>query len=78
MKAFEITETKYQDLTAKLAEANHAKKSVEFTLDVVKRQAQSQRLILHQTEDQLAISKEQIVALKAKLEETEKARDLAE
>ena len=35
-------------------------------------------MILRQTEDQLAIAKEQIAALKKKLEEAEKARDLAE
>ena len=75
MKAFEIAEKKSQDLTTKLAEVNHAKKSVEFVLNVVERQVESQRLILLQTEDQLAIAKEQIIALDKKLEEAKKAKE---
>ena len=51
MKAFEIAEKKSQDLTTKLAEVNHAKKSVKFALNVVERQVESQRLILLQIED---------------------------
>ena len=75
MKAFEIAEKKSQDLTTKLAEVNHAKKSVEFALNVVERQVESQRLILLQIEDQLAIAKEQIIALDKKLEEAKKAKE---
>ena len=41
-------------------------------------QAEGQRVLLHQAEDQLAASKEQIIVLKKKLEEAEKARDKAE
>ena len=37
MKAFEIAEKKSQDLTTKLAEADHAKKSAEAALNVVER-----------------------------------------
>ena len=40
MKAFEVVEKKSQDLIAKLAEADHAKKSAEFALNVVERQAE--------------------------------------
>jgi len=68
MKSFEVVEKKSQDLTAKLAEADHAKKSVEFALNVVERQAEGQRVLLRQAEEQLAASKEQIDALKKKLE----------
>ena len=75
MKAFEIAEKKSQDLTTKLAEVNHAKKSVKFALNVVERQVESQRLILLQIEDQLAIAKEQIIALDKKLEEAKKAKE---
>ena len=78
MKAFEIVNKKSQDLTAKLAKADHAKKSVKAALDVVERQAEGQRVLLRQAKEQLANSKEQIIALKKKLEETEKARDQAE
>ena len=75
MKAFEIAEKKSQDLTTKLAEVNHTKKSVKFALNVVERQVESQRLILLQIEDQLAIAKEQIIALDKKLEEAKKAKE---
>ena len=78
MKAFEIVNKKSQDLTAKLAKADHAKKSAKAALDVVERQAEGQRVLLRQAKEQLANSKEQIIALKKKLEETEKARDQAE
>ena len=78
MKAFEIVNKKSQDLTAKLAKADHAKKSAKAALDVVERQAEGQRVLLRQATEQLANSKEQIIALKKKLEETEKARDQAE
>ena len=78
MKAFKIAEMKSQDLTTKLAKADHAKKSIESVLNVVERQAESQRLILRQIENQLAIAKEQITALGKKLEEAEKAKEQAE
>ena len=78
VKSFEVVEKKSQDLIAKLAEADHAKKSAEFALNVVERQAEGQRVLLCQAEEQLAAYKEQIAALKKKLEETEKARDQAE
>ena len=77
MKAFEIAEKKSQDLTTKLAEADHDKKSAEATLDMVERQAEGQRVLLRQAKEQLAASKEQVIALKKKLEEAEKARDQA-
>ena len=77
MKAFEIAK-KSQDLKTKLAEADHAKKSAESALNVVERQADSQRLILRWTKNQLAIAKEQITALGKKLEEVKKAREQAE
>ena len=78
MKAFEVVEKKSQDLTAKLAEVDHAKKSAESALNVVERQAEGQRVLLCQAEEQLAASKEQIATLKKKLEETQKAQDQAE
>ena len=37
MKAFKKAEKKSQDLTTKLVKADHAKKSIEFALNVVER-----------------------------------------
>ena len=51
MKAFEIVNKKSQDLTAKLAKADHAKKSAKAALDVVERQAEGQRVLLCQAEE---------------------------
>lgn len=47
-------------------------------LESTEKQAESQRLLLRTTEDNLATSKTQIASLKKKLEEVEKARFLAE
>ena len=51
MKAFKLAEKKSQDIMAKLAEADHAKKSIESALDVVERQAEGQRVLLRQAEE---------------------------
>ena len=45
---------------------------------MAKRQAEGQRVLLHQAKDQLAASKQQIITLKKKLEVVEKARDQVE
>ena len=47
-------------------------------MDNVERQAEGQRVLLHNAEDQLAASKEQIVALKKRLKKVEKAKDQAD
>ena len=78
VEAFQVVEKSNQDLKAKLIEAERERKSAAATLDNVKRQAEGQRVLLHNAEDQLAASKEQIVALKKSLEEVEKAKDQAE
>nr|POE51053.1 hypothetical protein CFP56_65352 [Quercus suber] len=41
MKAFELVEKKSHNLTAKLAEADHNKKSAKVALDAVERQAKA-------------------------------------
>ena len=51
VKSFKIVEKESQDLTTKLAEANHAKKSVKAALDIVERQAKGQRVLLRQAEE---------------------------
>ena len=75
VEAFNVAEKKIQELTTKLNESDRDKKSVEATLQRVERQAESKRKQLCQTEDQLSATKEQIVGLKKKLEEAEKAKD---
>ena len=72
--AFNVVEKKIQELKNKLAKAERDKKSAKATLEGAKTQAESQQRKLHQIENQLAASKEQITTLKKKLEEAEKAK----
>ena len=76
--AFNVAGKRIQELTTKLNEANRAKKSVEATLQGVKRQAERQCKQLCQTEDQLSTTKKQIGVLKKKLKEAKKAKGQAE
>ena len=61
-----------------MTEANRDKKSVEAALEGAERQANSQFQQLRHTEDQLTLAKEQIGALKKKLEKAEEATAKAE
>lgn len=76
--AFQVAEKINKDLKAQLAESEKERKYAAIALDNVEKQAKSQRLLLHNAEDQLAASKEQIATLKKKLEEAEKAKTLVE
>ena len=49
-----------------------------MTLDSVERQAESQRKLARETNDQLATAKEQLATLRKQLEETQRLRDRAE
>ena len=75
MKAFNVVEKRINEMKNKMAEVKRDKKSVETALDNAGRQAEGQRVLLCQAEDQLATSKGQIITLKKKLEEAEKARE---
>ncbi|KAK9991462.1 hypothetical protein SO802_026447 [Lithocarpus litseifolius] len=75
VKAFEVAEKKSQNLTAKLAEVEHDKKSAEATLAVVERQTEAQRKQLRQAKDELTAIKGQIKTLVKKLEEAKKAKE---
>ena len=78
MDAFHVAEKSNKDLKAKMVEEEKERKYVAAALNNVKKQVESQRLLLRSAEDQLAASKEQITALKKKLEEVKKARDQTE
>ena len=72
--AFHMVEKSIQELKSKLIEEKRERKSVAAALDSIERQAEGQQVLLHNVEDQLATSKEQIIALKKKFEEVEKAK----
>ena len=76
--AFHVAEKSNKDLKAKLVEEEKERKFVVTALNNVKKQAESQRLLLCNAKDQLAIFKKQIVALKKKLKEVERAKNKVE
>ena len=78
VEAFSFAEKRIQELNTKLTKAGRDKKSAEAALQGAKRQVESQRKQLCQTEDQLTAVKEQIGALKKKQEEIEVVVEKAE
>ena len=78
MGAFHVAEKSIQELKKKLQEEEKERKYTVASLESAKTQAESQRLLLHTTEDNLGSSKTQIATLKKKLEEAEKARGITE
>ena len=65
--AFHVAEKSNQELKSKLLEKERERKSVAAALDNAERQAEGQQVLLRNSEDQLAISKEQIITLKKNL-----------
>ena len=56
--SFRVVERSAKELKEKLTRGEELRRSVESTLKGYERQAESQRLLLCDTEDQLAIAKE--------------------
>ena len=56
----------------------HAQKSVDSALKGAERQAENQRKLAREANDQLVTSKEQLATLRKQLEEAQKLRDQAE
>ena len=75
VEAFDAAEKSIQELKSRLFEEERERKSAAATLDSANRQVEGQRVLIRNAEDQLAASKAQIVTLKKKLEEAEKARE---
>ena len=78
VEAFSVAGKSNQELKKKLLEVEKERKYAVAALESTEKQAESQRLLLRTTEDNLATSKTQIASLKKKLEEVEKAKVLAE
>ena len=53
MEAFQVAENSNQDLNKRLLEEEKERKSAAATLESVEKQAESQRLLLRNAEDQL-------------------------
>ena len=75
MQTLAIAENSNTDLKKKLTTEEQAWKSADAALKGVERQAESQRKLAREANDQLAASKEQLAALKKQLEEAQKLRD---
>ena len=78
MQTLTIAENSNTDLKKRLIAEEQAQKSADSALKGAERQAESQRKLAREANDQLVASKEQLVALKKQLEEAQKLRDQAE
>ena len=78
MQTLAIAENSNADLKKKLAAKEQARKSADLALEGAEREAESQRKLTHEANDQLAASKEQVATLRKQLEETQRLRDQAE
>ena len=73
-----IAENNKTNLKKKLTAEEQARKSTNAALEGAERQAESQRKLAREANDQLAASKEQLATLKKQLEEAQRLRDQAE
>ena len=78
MQTLAVTENSNADLKKKLTAEEQARKSADSTLDSAERQAESQRKLTREANDQLAATKEQLATLRKQLEETQRLRNQAE
>ena len=78
MQTLTIAENSNTDLKKKLITEEQARKSADAALKGAERQAESQRKLTNEANEQLAASNEQLAALKKRLEEAKKLRDQAE
>ena len=62
--AFHVAKKSFQELKVKLTKEEGERKNTAATLDSVERQAEGQKVLVCNVEDQLAASNEKILALK--------------
>ena len=77
MQTLTVVENSNADLKKKLTVEEQARKSADSALDSTERQAESQRKLAREANDQLAAAKEQLTTLRKQLEETQRLRDQA-
>ena len=73
-----VAENSNAELKKKLVIEEQARKSADLVLEGAERQAESQRKLAREANDQLVASKEQLATLRKQLEETQRLRDQAE
>ena len=69
MQTLTIAENSNTDLKKKLIAEEQARKNADVALKGAERQAESQRKLAHEANEQLVASREQLAALKKQLEE---------
>ena len=78
MQTLTVVENNNTELKKKLIAEEQAWKSADSALEGVERQAESQRKLAREANDQLATFKEQLAILRKQLEETQRLRDQVE
>ena len=78
MQTLTIAENSNTDLKKRLTAEEQARKSTSAALEGAQRQAESQRKLAREANDQLAASKEQVATLKKQLEKAQRLKDQAE
>ena len=78
MQTLAVAENSNTDLKKRLTTEEQARKSADSTLECAERQAESQRKLAREANDQLTASKEQLVALKKQLEVAQRLKDQVE
>ena len=78
MRTLNASEQNIVQLKKKLVDKETARKSADSALAGFQKQAEDQRRLLRDANAQLAISKEQVLALQKQLEEVQKLRDQVE
>ena len=78
MQTLTIAKNSNANLKKRLTAEEQARKSTDAALKGAERQAESQRKLAHEFNEQLAASKEQLAAPKKQLEKAQRLRDQAE
>ena len=78
VQTLNVVENSNTDLKKQLTTEEQARKSADAALKGVEGQAESQRKLAHEANEQLATSKEQLAALKKQLKEVQRLKDQAE
>ena len=75
MQTLNVVKQSNAKLKEKLANEEHTWKSADSALEGAQKQAENQRKLMREANDQLAASKEQLATLRKQLEEAQRLKD---
>ena len=75
MQTLNVVKQSNAKLKEKLANEEHTWKSADSALEGAQKQAENQRKLMREANDQLAAFKEQLATLKKQLEEAQRLKD---